>query len=309
MFYELDNNISSVLNNTNNSIAVNPNTTTDAERVYLHISGWEAIAGSMIVVLCRVPAGFNVDIKFGEEITKDVSEIERCYRHLGVSILSKPVSVDEINSKASQAIVKVVQELLTKACILGWSINTLWTGKKYPKLPGINYSKHNSVVARIYGNARRAKYIWTIHEKYPEYNFIKHYGMSTTLHYCLLVKYGPSLEHYDHVISDLPNRLLKLLVRTSKFEDLDVNRLRACKPLIKFFNKGTKWWHKRHLTTPKKLLNEKQLALLNGAISKIEFNIALNTKRGCVARYIKRPINQPIPEEFQKWLIENQPWP
>lgn len=300
MSYELINNANSINIDTINI---------DTERVYLHISGWEAIAGAMTVVLCKVPIGFNVDVKFDDAVVRDVNEIQKYYKELGVSVFSKPVSVEEINSKASQAIVKVIEELLTKACILGWPINTIWTGKKYPKLAGISYSRHNSVVAKIYGNACRAQYIKTIHKKYPEYKFTTHYGMSTTTHYSLLVKHGPSVEHYDHVVSDLPNRLLRVIVNTSKFKEVDVDKLRACKPLIKFFNKGTKWWYKRHLTTPRKLLNAEQLVLLNGAISKIEFNIAFNTKRGRVARYIKRPINQPIPEEFQKWLIENQPWP
>ena len=280
----------------------------ESEKVYISIAGWEAIAAAMTIVLCKTPIAFSLK----EDISKcqfNVKQLQEYYKEKEISVLSKVVSVREINSKGNQAVIKSLEQLLTKALILGWPIHTLRTTKRYFTLPGIEFVKEDAVLANKYGNACRAEYISILVKKYPEYNFNDHFGMSTRDHYARIVKNSPTVEHYDHIIYDLPKRLLKILVKESSQKEVNLKRLLDCKPLIKFFNRTPRWWQIRYLTTPKKLLTKEDLILLNKAITKIEFNIAFNKRRGHAAKALKKPLSQPIPEEFQKWLIENQPWP
>jgi len=141
-----------------------------------------------------------------------------------------PKTIDKINiSKAAnlaatRALIKVDKLISYKLVSFKKPIhaNVFLDGGLYlknpkPKLKNLNPTNLQTIIrgdekipaislASIIAKVRRDKYMEKMHKKFPQYNFKKHKGYGTEIHYKLLKKNGASKIHRKSFLSSLKSK-------------------------------------------------------------------------------------------------------
>ena len=146
----------------------------------------------------------------------------------------------------------------------------------------------------------REPYIKMANEVKPQFEFTRNKGEPTRRHYKSIFKFG--LTRYHHSIT--PYSLAKYILDLAKKKD---NELRFFYP---FLEKPPRWWSDICSDEPTSFYTEEELKLIRKTHSDI-INTARREKQikdKKTYNLLKSPgKSKPIPEEFKKWLKENEP--
>lgn len=167
-------------------------------------AGRGPLAGPVYAAAVILPLGFEID---GLNDSKKISEKKReqlfdviCEKAVDYSIgIATEQEIDEINilNATFLAMHRAVEGLKTKPDY------ALIDGNQYPKIPFVmeetvvkGDAKVMSIAAAsILAKVSRDRFMLEKAKEYPQYQFEKHKGYGTKLHYEMLKEYGPSPIH------------------------------------------------------------------------------------------------------------------
>ena len=167
-------------------------------------AGRGPLAGPVYAAAVILPLGLEID---GLNDSKKISEKKReqlfdviCEKAVDYSIgIATEQEIDEINilNATFLAMHRVVEGLKTKPDY------ALIDGNQYPKIPFVmeetvvkGDAKVMSIAAAsILAKVSRDRFMLEKAKEYPQYQFEKHKGYGTKLHYEMLKEYGPSPIH------------------------------------------------------------------------------------------------------------------
>ncbi len=167
-------------------------------------AGRGPLAGPVYAAAVILPLGLDVD---GLNDSKKISEKKReqlfdviCEKAVDYSIgIATEQEIDEINilNATFLAMHRAVEGLKTKPDY------ALIDGNQYPKIPFVmeetvvkGDAKVMSIAAAsILAKVSRDRFMLEKAKEYPQYQFEKHKGYGTKLHYEMLKEYGPSPIH------------------------------------------------------------------------------------------------------------------
>lgn len=176
---------------------------------YKHVCGIDEagrgpLAGPVYAAAVILPLGLEIE---GLNDSKKISEKKReqlfdviCEKAVDYSIgIATEQEIDEINilNATFLAMHRAVEGLKTKPDY------ALIDGNQYPKIPFVmeetvvkGDAKSMSIAAAsILAKVSRDRFMLEKAQEYPEYQFEKHKGYGTKLHYEMLNEYGPSSIH------------------------------------------------------------------------------------------------------------------
>lgn len=167
-------------------------------------AGRGPLAGPVHAAAVILPFGLEID---GLNDSKKISEKKReqlfdviCEKAIAYSIgIATEQEIDEIN-------ILNATFLAMHRAVAGLSIKpdyALIDGNQYPKIPFVmeetvvkGDAKSMSIAAAsILAKVSRDRFMLSQAEKYPQYQFEKHKGYGTKIHYEMLKEYGPSQIH------------------------------------------------------------------------------------------------------------------
>ena len=177
-------------------------------------AGRGPLAGSVFAAACILPEGFDTD---GLNDSKKISEKKReqLFERITQSTAIWAVAsadeeeIDEINilNATFLAMKRAVCKLSEKPDIL------LVDGNRYPKTgfkektvikgDALSYS---IAAASILAKVSRDRYMQELVALYPEYQFAKHKGYGTKLHYEMIKQYGISPVHRKSFLRNLAEK-------------------------------------------------------------------------------------------------------
>ncbi len=167
-------------------------------------AGRGPLAGPVHAAAVILPFGLEID---GLNDSKKISEKKReqlfdviCEKAIAYSIgIATEQEIDEINilNATFLAMHRAVEGLSIKPDY------ALIDGNQYPKIPFVmeetvvkGDAKSMSIAAAsILAKVSRDRFMLSQAEKYPQYQFEKHKGYGTKIHYEMLKEYGPSQIH------------------------------------------------------------------------------------------------------------------
>ncbi len=167
-------------------------------------AGRGSLAGPVYAAAVILPLGLEID---GLNDSKKISEKKReqlfdviCEKAVDYSIgIATEQEIDEINilNATFLAMHRAVEGLKTKPDY------ALIDGNQYPKIPFVmeetvvkGDAKVMSIAAAsILAKVSRDRFMLEKAKEYPQYQFEKHKGYGTKLHYEMLKEYGPSPIH------------------------------------------------------------------------------------------------------------------
>ena len=167
-------------------------------------AGRGPLAGPVYAAAVILPLGLEIE---GLNDSKKISEKKReqlfdviCEKAVDYSIgIATEQEIDEINilNATFLAMHRAVEGLKTKPDY------ALIDGNQYPKIPFVmeetvvkGDAKSMSIAAAsILAKVSRDRFMLKKAEEYPQYQFEKHKGYGTKLHYEMLKEYGPSPIH------------------------------------------------------------------------------------------------------------------
>lgn len=167
-------------------------------------AGRGPLAGPVYAAAVILPLGLEID---GLNDSKKLSEKKReklfdiiCEKAVDYSIgVATEKEIDEINilNATFLAMHRAVEGLKTRPDY------ALIDGNQYPKIPFVTEEtvvkgdgKSMSIAAAsILAKVSRDRFMLEIAKEYPQYEFEKHKGYGTKLHYEKIIEYGPSPIH------------------------------------------------------------------------------------------------------------------
>ncbi len=167
-------------------------------------AGRGPLAGPVYAAVVILPLGLSIE---GLNDSKKISEKKReqlfdviCEKAVDYSIgIATEQEIDEINilNATFLAMHRAVEGLKTKPDY------ALIDGNQYPKIPFVmeetvvkGDAKSMSIAAAsILAKVSRDRFMMEKAKEYPQYQFEKHKGYGTKLHYEMLKEYGPSPIH------------------------------------------------------------------------------------------------------------------
>jgi len=131
--------------------------------------------------------------------TIDKINISQAANLAATKALKKVISYWPITAKGKILLdggLKINPSLFNSLVANSYTLKTIVKGDE--KIPAISLA---SIIAKV----RRDKYMEKMHKKFPQYNFKKHKGYGTKMHYQLLKRNGASKIHRKSFLSSLKN--------------------------------------------------------------------------------------------------------